>query len=522
LNPSSTGVSAKFAGTITVNQVNYTGTDGTAGQVLTTDGSGNATFADAAGGGGTITATASGALANGDPVVINSNGTVSVVTGNSATTGSPQGTGEETSTGGESVTVSYDPSASAMLISFRDDVSNAGRTMAGTISGQTITYGSMTNVSVSRGLVASVYYPTENATFLCEVNNDDIEVVTVSGTTVTRTTGGQFDFENNNCYDACYDASADKVIGLGRIDVATINYYSLQAVDLTGTTITKGSNTISAGSITDNSGNVERGSITYDSAKNDNTFIVSNSSGTFIETWSCSGTTLTNVSTSGFVVNTINAEVRVIYGSTSNSYLFFYKDSTNSDYPTVVGATRVENSFSFGTPIIVASSNYNDLQVGYNPAANKFLVSYRGASNYKYLHEVTPSGNAIGVGSAVDVSNSVAIDDGTFSNIAYDSDTEQNILGYAHDTGRAVFAVVYDPAASSLNSKPFIGFSDGAYSDTATATIQVVGSVDDAQTGLTTGKKHYVQGDGSLATSPDTPEVFAGTALSATEILIKG
>jgi hypothetical protein len=50
LNPSATGVSANFAGTITVNQVNYTGTDGTNGQVLTTDGAGNATFADAGGG----------------------------------------------------------------------------------------------------------------------------------------------------------------------------------------------------------------------------------------------------------------------------------------------------------------------------------------------------------------------------------------------------------------------------------------------------------------------------------------
>ena len=520
LNPSSTGVSANFAGTVTINQVNYTGTDGTAGQVLTTDGSGNATFADAAGGGGTITATASGALANGDPVVINSNGTVSVVTENSATTGSPQDTGEGSAAGNEAVCVSYDPSASAMLISFRDDVSNSGRTMAATISGQTITYGSMTNVSVSRDIQASIYYPTENATFLCEINNRDFEVVTVSGTTVTRTTGGVFD-TSTDFFAGCYDASADKLIALGTVDVAGIDYTSLQAVDLTGTTITKGSNTISAGSIADPN-NINRGSVTYDSAKNDNTFIVSNSSGTFIETWSCSGTTLTNVSTSGFVVNTISSEVRVIYGSTSNSYLFFYKDSTYSSYLTVVGATRVGNSFSFGTPVIVASSNYNDLQIGYNPAANKFLVSYVGASNYRYLHEVTPSGNDVGVGSAVDVSNSVAVEARTFSNIAYDSDTEQNILGYAIASDQSIFAVVYDPAASSLGSNTFIGFSDGAYSDTATATIQVVGSVDDAQTGLTTGKKHYVQGDGSLATSPDTPEVFAGTALSATEILIKG
>ena len=41
-----------LSGTAKVNAVTYTGTDGTSGQVLTTDGSGNATFADAGGGGG--------------------------------------------------------------------------------------------------------------------------------------------------------------------------------------------------------------------------------------------------------------------------------------------------------------------------------------------------------------------------------------------------------------------------------------------------------------------------------------
>ena len=46
-----TGGNLAVTGTVIVNAVTYTGTDGTAGQVLTTDGSGNATFADAAGGG---------------------------------------------------------------------------------------------------------------------------------------------------------------------------------------------------------------------------------------------------------------------------------------------------------------------------------------------------------------------------------------------------------------------------------------------------------------------------------------
>jgi hypothetical protein len=475
----------------------------------------------------TITATASGALSDGDPVVIKSDGTVSAITSTSATTGSPQDTGEASAATGEVVTVSYDPSAGAMLISFRDDVSNGGRTMAATISGQTITYGSMTNVTVSRDLVASVYYPTENATFLCERDNDDVEVVTVSGTTVTRIAGSNFQWKNNDTYGACYDASADKLIGLGQNDNASlVTTVSLRAFDLTGTTITRGTAVLSDGELPA-AASASLGGITHDSVKNDNTFIVSNINGTYVQTWSCSGTTLTYVSSSPFPGSaTTNREVKVIYGSTSDSYLFFFQDEATSVYPTVVGAIRVGNSLSFGSRIVVASGLYAGLQVGYNPVANKFLVSYRGANNYRYLHEVTPLldslGKELGVGSAVDLSNSVDVGTEQFSNIAYDSDTEQNIIGYQITSDRSIFAVVYDPATSTLDNNPFIGFSDGAYSDTATATIQVVGSVDDAQTGLTTGKKHYVQNDGTLSALPDAAEVFAGTAISATKIITKG
>ena len=67
----------------------------------------------------------------------------------------------------------------------------------------------------------------------------------------------------------------------------------------------------------------------------------------------------------------------------------------------------------------------------------------------------------------------------------------------------------------------FLGFSNAAYTNGQTAKIQIVGAIDDAQTGLTTGAKHYVQKNGSLATTADSPNVEAGTALSATQILIR-
>jgi hypothetical protein len=79
-------------------------------------------------------------------------------------------------------------------------------------------------------------------------------------------------------------------------------------------------------------------------------------------------------------------------------------------------------------------------------------------------------------------------------------------------------------SASTLTTENYIGISNGAYANGATATIQTVGSTDDAQSGLTPGQSYFVQDDGTLGTSadPDVGSVFAGTALSATKLIIKG
>ena len=73
-----------------------------------------------------------------------------------------------------------------------------------------------------------------------------------------------------------------------------------------------------------------------------------------------------------------------------------------------------------------------------------------------------------------------------------------------------------------MTASNYLGISDAAYANAATATLQVVGSVDDAQSGLTAGQTYYVQKDGSLSTTADSPSVIAGTAVSATEIIVKG
>ena len=74
---------------------------------------------------------------------------------------------------------------------------------------------------------------------------------------------------------------------------------------------------------------------------------------------------------------------------------------------------------------------------------------------------------------------------------------------------------------TNVTTENFIGFSDAAYSNSATATVKVVGNTT-TQSSLTPGQKYYVQPNGTLALTEGDPSVEAGIALSATTLLIKG
>ncbi len=76
--------------------------------------------------------------------------------------------------------------------------------------------------------------------------------------------------------------------------------------------------------------------------------------------------------------------------------------------------------------------------------------------------------------------------------------------------------------STNLTAENFIGISDGSYSNGQTATVQLIGSVDDAQSSLTPGQKYYVQSDGTLSETAGSPSVLAGKAISSTKLAIKG
>ena len=84
------------------------------------------------------------------------------------------------------------------------------------------------------------------------------------------------------------------------------------------------------------------------------------------------------------------------------------------------------------------------------------------------------------------------------------------------------YTILVTSSTVTTNSDNFVGFVGSSFSASSTATIQVVGNINANQSGLTPGSKYYVQKDGSIADTAGNPSVYAGRALSATSLLIKG
>ena len=74
----------------------------------------------------------------------------------------------------------------------------------------------------------------------------------------------------------------------------------------------------------------------------------------------------------------------------------------------------------------------------------------------------------------------------------------------------------------NLTSENYIGIAKGAAADGTSAVVQTGCSINDAQSGLTAGQDYYVQIDGTLGLTAADPSVLAGTAVSATKLIVKG
>ena len=473
---------------------------------------------------GEVRAIASGALATGEAVVVNADGTVSVVSANAGgpSFGSPTVFNEAESIYESSA---FDSNSNKVVISYRNSaISDKGYAVVGTVSGSSISFGtpvqfnnggtnhtSMTFDTNSNKIVIA-YQDSGNSSYGTAI------VGTVSGTSISFGTEVVFNSGNSDFITSTFDSSNNKVVIAYR-DQGNSSQGTAIVGTVSGTGISFGSEVVY------NTGQSPYNGSTFDSNSNKVVIVYrddgNSSRGTAI-VGTVSGTSISFGSE--VVFDQLRSDGNVAtFDSNSNKVVVAYQDPNNTDAIQAIVGTVSGTSISFGTAVVIDTNAYIYNAISFDSNANKVLISYvdQGNSNYGTAVVGTVSGTSISFETPIVFSSSNSIN--AYLSSTFDSNSNAIVVSY-RDAGNSNYgeAVVFKSQSTNLTSENFVGFANSGYADGQSAALNSTCSVDNNQSGLTAGETYYVQTDGTLGTTPADPSVLAGTAISSNSIIVKG
>ena len=470
--------------------------------------------------------TASGAIAQGKPVILNTNGTVTQVTGNSATeaAGTPVVFESAITT---ALSSTFDSSNNKVVFAYQDGAnSDYGTAVVGTVaSDNSISFGTpVVFASAATNYTAATFDSSNNKVVIAYEDEGNSEhgtaiVGTVSGTSISFGSEVVFNASNSDYIRAVFDSSNNKVVILFRDASGAAGGYGTGIVGtVSGTSISFGTKAAFS------SDNTTKIAAAFDSSNNKVVIAWEDSSvsqlrskvGTVSGTGISYGSEATVYSGSVFDHDGLTAT----FDSSNNKVVVAYKQSTNSYGYAQVG-TVSGTSISYGSAVLFNGSNgVSWLSSTFDSNANKVVICYRddGNSSYGTLVVGTVSGTSISFGTeTVFESDSVNRVSSTF-----DSNLNKVAIGY-RDAGNSnygtgvVFQVGFDN--TNLTATNFLGIADEAISNGASGNVTMKGGIaSSGLSSLTPGSTLFVQRDGTFATSAATPSVEAGKAMSATSI----
>ena len=485
---------------------------------------------------GIVDFVASGTIANGATVIINTDGTVSAAaTIGIARTFSTTRTQFTTNTI-ENVDAAYDTAQDKVVLSYKDSQDSAkGKAVVGDISGSTITFGTPVTFNDATTSYSDIAYHAASGKIVIAYRDDGNSdyakaiVGTVDGSNNSISFGSETTFDTNTCSwpRICYDANRERCV----IAYSQSGNYAGKAVvvNVSGTTPTFG--TIA----TFNGANGAHGKdIVYDAA-NQRVVIYfkdpnNSSKGRAIVGTVSSGTDISFFQNAvDFESGAVNSStIRASYDSDTQKTVVVYQDEGDSNYgKAIVGTISGSGSsadISFGTAQTFSAGSTLQMAVEYAPDAQKTLIVYNvsGGDSRSKLKEATISGTDISFGDVIYFAGS---DDQEYPGMVYDPDEKSMFIGFKNNTGGVGggSAFLYDPpiVSTNLTSENYIGIAAEAISDGATGKINVPTGINQGQTGLTTARTYYVQNDGTLSTSAGSPSVVAGKSISSTKILVQ-
>ena len=502
---------------------------------------------------------ASGALANGKPVVVNADGTLSIA----GTVAQNVGSGNQFNTDrGWEYASAYDSHNKRVVILYQDNANNRYLTaIVGTVSGNSVSFGTAVVIksdeeneygnivfdSTNNKIV--VVYRDDNASASTYYGAARVGTVDPSDNSISFGTKVVFNSGSTNYIASCFDSTNGKVFIMYRNHTGN----AMQAIigTVSGTNITFGSaatfnngkNSSSNACVHDPDTNkiiLFHGDTTQ---SNDPLYAtVATVSGTSLS-YGSNQVTVENgnypPSSVSAVYDTVNQRVVIAYYLRTALYAaaLYIKAGTVSGDTTSFGSST---QLTCGTGISYSNHAGSQPSITYDPSAGKilFIYSLPAGSDYSYFNVATvnPSDNSVTFAVTSGCGNSpygTSLTGGTAylshasgsgnRSCVYDPDNKVIIVPYTdNDDNNYAKVLAFTNARATITSENYIGVSRSGAADGGTVLVNTQGAIADNLSGLTAGQSYYVQTDGTFSTTPDDPSVFAGTAVSATKLIVKG
>tara|TARA_R110002153_G_scaffold47919_2_gene135292 strand:- start:1875 stop:3323 length:1449 start_codon:yes stop_codon:yes gene_type:complete len=472
---------------------------------------------------GTHRAKATGTLPNGKPVIVNADGTVSVIAGTAEAVGSPAvfNSGNTTHNAG-----TFDSSSNKIVLAYSDGGnSNYGTAIVGTVSGNTISFGTEVVFESANSTYMSATFDSNSNKVVIAYGNSGSSgrgtavVGTVSGTSISFGTPVVFETGDSDYIATAFDSSNNKVV-ISYSDLGNSTRGTAVVGTVSGTSISFGTPVVF------NSGITYFTAATFDS--NSNKVVIAyrdNGGSPAASGYAIVGTVSGTGISFGTEVQFRNKQTQkhgVTFDSNSNKVVISYFNDSDNLGEGIVG-TVSGTSISFGTPVVFNTGNLGaaSTRVTFDSTSNKVVVAYEDDTNSDYgtLVVGTVSGTSIIFGTK-SVFESANVN---YMSATFDSNAGKVVITCQDEgnSGNGTY-VVFQNESTTLTSENYIGISTGGtYADGSSATVDIIGSLSTNQSGLTAGQSYYVQVDGTISETPANPSVFAGTAISATSLVVK-
>jgi hypothetical protein len=500
-----------------------------------TGAAGAAGAAGANGAGGVADFVASGALPDGTPVVLKADGTVEAVveTSTTVTPAIPLSVNAKVMVVNDTSQIkciAWDPNtAGRFILGFMDlevGADYVGAVIVGTISGNAITFGTKyvfinAQVTVDQEIA---FDPNNSGKFVISFQQTHHKFIVGQIAANNSLSFGAIQTLATNGIDyqkILFDPNTANQFIILYADVPNSHYGTVRVCTISGTVISFGSKTVFASYNCANGQGITAG-LLGTSGKFAVGTLDGSSGKIVIGTMSGSSVTFGSSQT----VSTTFSHLSI--APQTSAIAISAWDTSNSNIGVCLVGTVSGTVMTFGSPVTYSTGIPYYPSIGASSSdTGTFILTYRdaGETNVAEITVCSFSGTTITIGTSY-----AGITTGQFNNnkgtpVFDPTNTARFLWGYSDQSNNRpyAFAGIVGSVVSNTNltATNFIGIPDAAYADTTTATVTLPSGLSTNQTGLTVGATYYVQTDGTLDTTADSPSVIAGKALSATSILLK-